>query len=169
MHHFLKAVPVKSTLILVGDVDQLPSVGPGNVLKDIIASECLPTVRLNEIFRQSRRSMIIVNAHRINNGEMPILTRDSDRLHDFYFFAVEEPEDALQKIVSLCRESIPAEHGFSPCEGHSGPYPHAQGGGRGREPQYGASERAQPVGQRAYQGRQDSPYRRQGHANTEQL
>jgi exodeoxyribonuclease V alpha subunit len=114
MNHFLKAVPVKSTLILVGDVDQLPSVGPGCVLKDIIESACLPTVRLNEIFRQSRRSMIIVNAHRINNGEMPILTHDESRLHDFYFFTVEEPEEALAKIVHLCKDQIPTRYKYNP-------------------------------------------------------
>ena len=74
MHHLLKAVPVTATLILVGDVDQLPSVGAGNVLRDIIDSDAIPVVKLNEIFRQSRESLIIVNAHRINNGEMPRLT-----------------------------------------------------------------------------------------------
>ncbi len=114
MHHFLKAVPVKSTLILVGDVDQLPSVGPGNVLKDIIEAECLPTVRLNEIFRQSRRSMIIVNAHRINSGQMPVTTHDDDHIHDFYFFTVEEPEEALAKIIKLCKETIPLRYHLDP-------------------------------------------------------
>jgi exodeoxyribonuclease V alpha subunit len=114
MYHFLKAVPVKATLILVGDVDQLPSVGPGNVLKDIIASGCLPTVRLNEIFRQSRRSMIIVNAHRINNGEMPFFTPDEDRLHDFRFLVVDEPEEALAKIVNLCKDDVPSRFGYHP-------------------------------------------------------
>ena len=114
MYHFLKAVPLKSTLILVGDVDQLPSVGPGNVLKDIIASGCVPTVRLNEIFRQSRRSMIIVNAHRINNGEMPITARDDVHLNDFRFLIVEEPEDALAKIISLCKDDIPARSKYHP-------------------------------------------------------
>ena len=71
MHHLLKAIPVKSTLILVGDVNQLPSVGAGNVLNDIIASGALPVVELNKIFRQAKESRIIVNAHRINNGLMP--------------------------------------------------------------------------------------------------
>jgi exodeoxyribonuclease V alpha subunit len=113
MYHFLKAVPVKSTLILVGDIDQLPSVGPGNVLKDIIESACLPTVRLNEIFRQSRRSMIIVNAHRVNSGLMPLLDYDEDHLHDFRFLIVEEPEDALAKILSLCKD-IPARLRYDP-------------------------------------------------------
>ena len=114
MHHFLKAVPVTTTLILVGDVDQLPSVGPGNVLKDIIESGVIPTVKLNEIFRQSRESLIIINAHKVNNGEMPILTYNKDRLQDFYFFQIEEPEKILEKIISLCKEKIPEKFKFDP-------------------------------------------------------
>ena len=73
MHHLLKAIPKPATLILVGDVDQLPSVGAGNVLKDVIASGAIPVVELNEIFRQAQESSIIVNAHRINKGVMPDL------------------------------------------------------------------------------------------------
>lgn len=114
MHHFLKAVPVTATLILVGDVDQLPSVGPGNVLKDIIESGVIPTVKLNEIFRQSRESLIIINAHKVNNGEMPILTYNKDRLQDFYFFQIEEPEKILEKIISLCKKKIPEKFKFNP-------------------------------------------------------
>ncbi len=114
MHHFLKAVPVTATLILVGDVDQLPSVGPGNVLKDIIESGVIPTVKLNEIFRQSRESLIIINAHKVNNGEMPILTYNKGRLQDFYFFQIEEPEKILEKIISLCKEKIPEKFKFDP-------------------------------------------------------
>jgi exodeoxyribonuclease V alpha subunit len=112
MHHFLKAVPPQATLILVGDVDQLPSVGPGNVLKDIIDSGIVPTVRLNEIFRQSQRSMIIVNAHRINDGEMPGIERSGEHIHDFYFTAIEEPEEVLERIVHLCKDAIPSKFGF---------------------------------------------------------
>ncbi len=114
MHHLLKAVPVTTTLILVGDVDQLPSVGPGNVLKDIIESGVIPTVKLNEIFRQSRESLIIINAHKVNNGEMPILTYNKARLQDFYFFQIEEPEKILEKIISLCKEKIPEKFKFDP-------------------------------------------------------
>ena len=114
MYHFLKAVPLKATLILVGDVDQLPSVGAGNVLKDIIDSGCLPTVRLKEIFRQSRESMIIVNAHRVNNGEMPVFRGSEENLHDFYFFTIEEPEEVLKKIAYLCKEGIPSRFGYNP-------------------------------------------------------
>ena len=73
MHHLIKAVRPETTLILVGDIDQLPSVGAGNVLKDIIESGRIPTVRLNEIFRQAKESMIIINAHRINSGEFPYI------------------------------------------------------------------------------------------------
>ena len=90
MYHLLKAIPLAATLILVGDVDQLPSVGAGNVLKDIIDSHAVPVVRLNEIFRQSRESMIIVNAHRVNNGLMPILTGTGRS--DFQFIEMEDPE-----------------------------------------------------------------------------
>ncbi len=112
MHHFLKAVPVNATLILVGDVDQLPSVGAGSVLKDLIDSGAIPTVRLNEIFRQSRESHIIVNAHKINNGDMPLLSYSKDRKQDFYFFKIEDPEEILKKILELCIDRIPGRFGF---------------------------------------------------------
>jgi exodeoxyribonuclease V alpha subunit len=114
MYHFLKAVPQKATLILVGDIDQLPSVGPGNVLKDIIESAILPVVRLNEIFRQSERSMIVVNAHRVNRGEIPGVERGPEHLNDFYLTSIEEPEVVLEKIIHLCKEAIPKKFGFDP-------------------------------------------------------
>jgi len=113
MYHFLKAVPQRATLILVGDTDQLPSVGPGNVLRDIIGSAIVPIVRLNEIFRQSERSMIIVNAHRINRGEMPGTVYGPEHIHDFYFEVIEEPERVLEKIVGLCKDIIPKKFGFN--------------------------------------------------------
>jgi exodeoxyribonuclease V alpha subunit len=116
MYGFLKAVPREATLILVGDVDQLPSVGAGSVLKDIIDSGAIPTVRLNEIFRQAKESMIIVNAHRINNGEMPWFTPYGNQPQDFYFFQIEEPEEVLVKIVELCRDKIPQKFGFKPID-----------------------------------------------------
>jgi exodeoxyribonuclease V alpha subunit len=116
MYHFLKAVPGDAVVVFVGDVDQLPSVGAGNVLKDIIDSGIIPTVRLTEIFRQAKESLITVNAHRINNGEMPVITSDGGRLHDFYFFPAEEPEKALEKILELCKEKIPAKFGYNPVE-----------------------------------------------------
>ncbi len=116
MYYFLKAVPGAATVIFVGDVDQLPSVGAGNVLKDIIDSGLIPTVRLTEIFRQAKESLIIINAHRINNGEMPIITHDGGHLHDFYFFPIEGPEKALDKIIELCKEKIPDRFRYNPIE-----------------------------------------------------
>ena len=86
MYHLLKAVPPSAHLILVGDVDQLPSVGPGNVLRDMIDSGLFTVVRLTEIFRQAQKSLIVVNAHRINAGEFPMLEkRGEGALTDFHF------------------------------------------------------------------------------------
>lgn len=116
MYHLLKAVSMKATIILVGDVDQLPSVGPGNILKDIIDSEYLPTVRLNEIFRQSKESMIIVNAHRINSGHMPTTFHDGKHKKDFYFFNIEDPEKVLDEIVNLCKDKIYSRFGYEPID-----------------------------------------------------
>jgi len=105
MHHLLKAVPPHATLILVGDVNQLPSVGPGSVLKDIIASQAVITVQLNEIFRQAKQSRIVVNAHRINSGKMPVADNASDG--DFFFIQREVPEDALSTIITVVNERLP--------------------------------------------------------------
>ncbi len=118
MHHLLKALPPHAVLVLVGDVDQLPSVGPGNVLGDIIASEKFPVVRLTEIFRQARASRIIVSAHLVRQGKFPKLGSDSDRdrLLDFYFIEKEDPEDVVGIIVKLCKERIPARFGLDPVE-----------------------------------------------------
>jgi exodeoxyribonuclease V alpha subunit len=116
MYHFLKAVPRHATLILVGDVDQLPSVGAGNVLKDIIDSGFIPTVRLTEIFRQAKESLIIINAHRVNSDEMPMFSYHGDYPQDFYFFQTEEPEKALEKIIELCKEKIPKKFGYKPID-----------------------------------------------------
>ncbi|MCP4692579.1 MAG: ATP-dependent RecD-like DNA helicase, partial [Desulfobacterales bacterium] len=115
MHHLMKAVPRAATLILVGDVNQLPSVGAGNVLNDIIASGAAPVVRLNEIFRQAKSSMIIVNAHLINKGVIPKLTPPA-RDADFYFIEKEDPEEALSLIIRLTRDRIPKKFGFKPVE-----------------------------------------------------
>ncbi|MCI4625054.1 MAG: ATP-dependent RecD-like DNA helicase [Candidatus Magnetoovum sp. WYHC-5] len=121
MHHFLKSVPAAATLILVGDVDQLPPVGAGFVLRDIINSERFPLVKLTEIFRQSKNSLIIVNAHKINHGEFPILirevclhTKDNKEAADFYFFEIEEPENIVKKIVELCTTRIPERFKLEP-------------------------------------------------------
>ena len=117
-HYLLKAIPKGASLILVGDVNQLPSVGPGNVLKDIIDSECCPTVRLNEIFRQASESSIVVNAHRINAGEMPEFDGDyGSGLKDFYFIEQNDPEKALELIKTLVTDRIPKRFGFDPIDG----------------------------------------------------
>jgi len=112
MHHLLKAIPVTGTLILVGDVNQLPSVGPGTVLKDIIESGVAPVVQLNEIFRQAKESSIIVNAHKINQGVIPNLKPQSNKLDDFYFIEQEDPEKVLELIISLVKDRIPSRFGL---------------------------------------------------------
>ncbi|MBN1662434.1 MAG: ATP-dependent RecD-like DNA helicase [Deltaproteobacteria bacterium] len=112
MHHLLKALPREATLILVGDVNQLPSVGPGNVLKDIIDSGVIPVVELNEIFRQARESSIIVNAHRINAGMLPQFRSDQDKLDDFYFVEQEDPQKTLEMIIHLVKNRIPERFGL---------------------------------------------------------
>jgi exodeoxyribonuclease V alpha subunit len=112
MHHLLKAIPVTATFIMVGDVNQLPSVGAGNVLKDIIDSGIAPVVPLNEIFRQAKESSIIVNAHKINEGIMPNLTSSQDKVDDFYFIPQEDPEKALETIINLVRQRIPKRFGL---------------------------------------------------------
>lgn len=105
MHNLLKAVPPGTRLIIVGDVDQLPSVGPGNVLRDFIDSGWLKVIRLKEIFRQSRESMIIVNAHRINGGEMPVINA---RDNDFYFIREDDQEKILSTLMDLIRKRLPS-------------------------------------------------------------
>lgn len=111
MNHLLKAVMPGTGLILVGDVDQLPSVGAGSVLKDIIASGVIKTVRLTEIFRQAGESMIIVNAHRINKGEVPYL---NIKEKDFFFMPRRSGEDIVNTIVELCNKRLPASYGYDP-------------------------------------------------------
>jgi exodeoxyribonuclease V alpha subunit len=113
MHALLKAVPEKSAMLLVGDVDQLPSVGPGQVLADLIASGSLPVVRLSEVFRQAAKSQIIVNAHGINQGVMPDLRRPTTD-SDFYFVEADDPETAVARIVELVKIRIPRRFGFDP-------------------------------------------------------
>ena len=113
MYHLLKAIPPSAVLILVGDVDQLPSVGPGNVLKDIINSRTMPVVQLTEIFRLAMGSLIITNAHRINRGEFPkIDSTGSDQ--NFYFIERKEPEAMLEGILELITKKIPSRFGMHP-------------------------------------------------------
>lgn len=107
MFQLLKAVPPTASLVLVGDINQLPSVGAGNILADLIVSGVLPVVELNEIFRQAKESRIIVNAHRVNMGEMPLLDEAHSELKDFYFIEQEDPLRCLEIIKMLVTERIP--------------------------------------------------------------
>jgi len=113
MNRLLAAVPDKAALLIVGDADQLPSVGPGAVLADIIDSGSIPTVRLTEIFRQAATSRIIVNAHRINQGQMPLKAEGTD-LSDFYFIPADTPEEIHEKLLQMVTERIPKRFGFHP-------------------------------------------------------
>ncbi len=116
MYHLLTAVPLSARLILVGDVFQLPSVGPGNVLADLIDSGSIPVFYLNKIFRQELESAIIVNAHKVRQGEPPDFpdTSDVDGLTDFYFMEQSEPDRAAARIVELCGRELPANLGLDP-------------------------------------------------------
>jgi exodeoxyribonuclease V alpha subunit len=113
MNTLLKAVPTGAHVLFVGDADQLPSVGAGNVLADIIASESLPVVRLEQIFRQSEKSAIAVNAHRINSGEMPLT---GGPIEDFYLFGEDDAEKAAALVVDLVARRIPAKFGLRPTD-----------------------------------------------------
>ena len=112
-HQFFRAVPSDSCVILVGDVDQLPSVGPGTVLADLISSGAVPVVRLTEIFRQAAESQIVTAAYAINQGRMPNL-KTPEGLTDFYFIEAAEPEAIQELIVRLVKERIPKRFGFDP-------------------------------------------------------
>lgn len=106
MHHFLNAVPDGCRIILVGDTDQLPAVGPGSVLKDIIRSQKIPAIRLDEIFRQAQTSMIIQNAHIINAGRLPDIRK---QYSDFVFYELNDDTSITQKILDLCTKDLPHE------------------------------------------------------------
>ena len=114
LFHLLKAVPPWMRLIVVGDKDQLPSVGPGNLLHDIIESGTVDVVRLDEIFRQEKESLIVVNAHRINQGLPPVHAPRDDRNADFYFIRQDDEQKAFQTILKMCSSSVPAKLGLNP-------------------------------------------------------
>ena len=118
MQALSNAMPGEAALFLVGDVDQLPSIGPGQVLSDLIESGKLPVIRLDRIFRQAHGSRIIENAHRINKGEMPILDRSESRtgLVDFYAIRTNGPEHAVDTLVNLVSTRIPETFGASPID-----------------------------------------------------
>lgn len=108
-YNLLKAITPGTRLIMVGDVDQLPSVGPGSVLRDLIQSQVIPTVRLDVIFRQAEESLIVANAHKINRGEFPYLSTAKD----FFFIAKQEPEQIVQTIIELVKTRI---SGYLQCD-----------------------------------------------------
>jgi len=113
MQALMRAVPDNAALLIVGDIDQLLSVGPGQVLADVIASGAVPVVRLTEVFRQAARSRIITSAHRINHGLMPDLSRPEGD-SDFYFVQADEPETAIPRIIELVKTRIPQRFGLDP-------------------------------------------------------
>ncbi|MBK1670960.1 ATP-dependent RecD-like DNA helicase [Rhodovibrio sodomensis] len=113
MYALVKAIPDAAALVLVGDVDQLPSVGPGQVLADLIASEAVPVVRLTEVFRQAAQSRIVTAAHRVNAGKVPDL-RPPDGDSDFYFVPADDPETAAARIVEVVKTRIPRRFGLDP-------------------------------------------------------
>jgi exodeoxyribonuclease V alpha subunit len=113
MQALMKAVPDKTALLLVGDIDQLPSVGPGQVLADVISSGAVPVVRLTEVFRQAAQSRIITSAHRINQGSIPDLS-PPEAESDFYFVQADDPETAVGRIIELVKTRIPRRFGLDP-------------------------------------------------------
>jgi exodeoxyribonuclease V alpha subunit len=112
-YNLLKAVPSTAQLILVGDIDQLPSVGPGNVLKDVISSGCVEVVRLMQVFRQAQESMIVVNAHRINAGQSPY-PKSKEGKGDYFFIERDEPEEILKALKFLIASRIPESFRLAP-------------------------------------------------------
>ena len=111
-YHLLKALPPDAHLLLVGDADQLPSVGPGNVLRDLLRSGAIPSVVLTELFRQAQQSQIVVNAHRINAGQMPTLKRDAGG--DFFFVPEEDPIRAQHLVLDFVQRRIPTHYHLNP-------------------------------------------------------
>ncbi len=114
MYHLVKAIPLGCTVIFVGDVNQLPSVGAGNVLRDCIYSDAIEVVELSQIFRQAAKSNIIQNAHKINEGTVPSLVIDKEGLSDFYFFPEDDSEKACQTVVDLVTHRISKKYAMNP-------------------------------------------------------
>ncbi|RLC27308.1 MAG: ATP-dependent RecD-like DNA helicase, partial [Deltaproteobacteria bacterium] len=119
MHHLLNAIAFNATVIMVGDAHQLPPVGPGNILSDMIASEKIPSFYLKTIFRQAEQSPIIVNAHHVRNGEFPHLNKMNepfDNQAEFFFIEQHTPEDAVSSIVDLCSKKLPELFALNPID-----------------------------------------------------
>jgi exodeoxyribonuclease V alpha subunit len=166
MRAVLRALPIRAALLLVGDVDQLPSVGPGQVLADIIGSGAVPVVRLTEIFRQPAESRIITNAHRINQGLMPDLAPAEGG--DFYFVDAVDAEEGVRKLVAIVRERIPGRFGLDPIRDIQVLCPMNPRRPRRTLAQYRAAECPEPAPRDPHRAlRLDLLSRRQGHAGRE--
>ena len=147
MHALLRALPASAALLVVGDVDQLPSVGPGQVLADMIAGGAFPVLRLTEVFRQPARSRIIVSAHRINEGHLPDLGRPEGE-SDFYFVPAEDPETAVEKVVELVSVRMPRRFGLDPIRDIQVLCPMNRGGVGARSLNIELQSALNPVGER---------------------
>ena len=164
----VKAIPPGAHLLLVGDADQLPSVGAGEVLRDLLAAGTLPVVRLTKIFRQAQQSGIVVNAHRINAGDQPALSG----FGDFFWFACDDTEQTAELVVDIVARRIPRQVRPGPAPRRAGAVPDAPRPGRGREPEPAAPGGAHPLPRgaaRAAVRRAGVPGRRQGHPAAQQL
>src|SRR6202162_3185834 len=150
MQALMKATPDNSALLIVGDIDQLPSVGPGQVLSDIIDSGAVPVVRLTEVFRQGAASRIVVTAHRLNQGLMPDLsapTGDSD----FYFVPAKDPETAVRRILELVKSRIPKRFGLNPIRDSQVLCPMNRGGAGARSLNIELQAALNPAGERKFE------------------
>ena len=169
MQALMKAVPGKAALLIVGDIDQLPSVGPGQVLADVISSGAVPVVRLTEVFRQAAQSRIITSAHRINQGSIPDLSAP-ETASDFYFVQADDPETAVSRIIELVKTRIPKRFRLDPIRDIQVLCPMNSGRRRRAFLEHrtaGCTQSRQRPQGRAI--RMDLRPRRQGHANRERL
>ena len=148
-YNLLKALPFHCQLVLVGDIDQLPSVGPGSVLGDIIRSGVADVVRLRHIFRQGSESLIVVNAHRVNEGLMPELPPEGSKA-DFFFIERKEPEEIAATLKALVAAAHPAQVRARPRGRHPGAHAHAAGPARRRQRQRRAAGAPEPLGRRRW-------------------
>ena len=147
MHALLKAVPRSAALLVVGDVDQLPSVGPGQILADVITSGTVPVVRLTEVFRQAAQSRIITSAHRINHGTMPDLGKP-EGTSDFYFVPADDPDTAVPRIIDLVKTRIPQRFGLDPIRDVQVLCPMNRGGVGARSLNIALQQALNPAGER---------------------
>ncbi len=110
----LRALPLTCRLILIGDINQLPAIGPGNVLSDLLESETIASKRLTSIFRQAKESFIVLNAHRINEGKLPLKSKLEAPYSDFFWIEKEDPVASKELVLKMVSERIPKIYGFDP-------------------------------------------------------